>query len=73
MSYGGKFLLENPLTSKAWQEKYLNELMMDERVHLAVADQCNVWLDLHPGSSTTETDRIYYQLRGDREGAWTAM
>ena len=40
MSYGGKFLLENPLTSKAWQEKYLNELMMDERVHLAVADQC---------------------------------
>ena len=40
MSYGGKFLLENPLMSKAWQEKYLNELMMDERVHLAVADQC---------------------------------
>ena len=40
MAYGGKFLLENPLTSKAWQEKFLHELMMDEQVILVAADQC---------------------------------
>ena len=40
MSYGGKFLFEHPLTSKAWQEKFVNDLMMDDQVHLVVADQC---------------------------------
>ena len=44
MDYGGTFLLENPLTSKAWQEKYLHELMMDDRVKLVVTDQCMLGL-----------------------------
>ena len=37
-AYGGKFLLENPLTSKAWQEKFLHDLMMEDDVILVATD-----------------------------------
>ena len=40
MSYGGEFLLEHPLTSTAWLENELQQLMADDRVILVVCDQC---------------------------------
>ena len=45
MAYGGKFLIENPLTSKAWQEKFLHELMMKDEVILVATDQCMYGLE----------------------------
>ena len=38
--YGGTFLLEHPLTSRAWQETLTQKLMMEEDVFLAKGDQC---------------------------------
>ena len=39
-SYGGKFVIEHPLTSKAWSERVLQRLMMRDDVILAKGDQC---------------------------------
>ena len=69
MGYGGTFLLENPLTSKAWQEKYLHELMMDDRVKLVVTDQCMLGLtsiaqvpQRKPTGFITNSDEIIKEL-----------
>ena len=40
MSYGGIFVFEQPLTSKAWEEPELQRLMMKDNVFLAKGDQC---------------------------------
>ena len=40
MSYGGQFVLEHPLTSTAWLENELQQLMADDRVILVACDQC---------------------------------
>ena len=39
-SYSGTFLLEHPLTSRAWQEKMVQDLLMEEDVLMAKGDQC---------------------------------
>ena len=38
--YGGHFVFEHPLTSKAWQEPELQRLMNNESVYLVKNDQC---------------------------------
>ena len=40
MSYGGIFVFEHPLTSKAWEEPELQRLMKKDNVFLARGDQC---------------------------------
>ena len=40
MSYGGIFVFEHPLTSKAWEEPELQRLMLKDNVFLARGDQC---------------------------------
>ena len=39
-SYKGTFLFEHPLSSKAWQEHYMQKLLMEPDVFLAKGDQC---------------------------------
>ena len=39
-AYGGVFLIEQPLTSKAWQCDELYQLLQEADVHLARCDQC---------------------------------
>ena len=39
-SYGGTFLFEQPLTSKAWKETKVQQLLSDLRNQLAKNDQC---------------------------------
>jgi len=40
MSYGGIFVFEHPLTSKAWEEPELQRLMLKDSIFLARGDQC---------------------------------
>lgn len=40
MSYGGCFVFENPLTSRAWLEQEVQQLMDLEEVILVATDQC---------------------------------
>ena len=38
--YDGIFLFEHPLTSRAWQEKSIQEILQEGDVRMAVSDQC---------------------------------
>ena len=67
--YGGSFLFEHPLTSKAWKEPKVQRLMSDLRNKLAKNDQCVFNLrsatgELHkkPTGWLTNNDEIYKAL-----------
>ena len=40
IDYGGVFLFEQPVTSKAWQERWMDRLLKRDGVKLAQCDQC---------------------------------
>ena len=48
-SYGGRFVIEHPLTSKAWSERVLQRLMVRDDVYLAKGDQCMFGLQSREG------------------------
>ena len=48
-SYGGYFVFEHPVTSKAWSDRVLQQLMMREDVVLAKGDQCMFGLQSKTG------------------------
>ena len=44
MSYGGDFVFEHPLTSRAWLDKEMQHLIQDDRVLMVATDQCQFGL-----------------------------
>ena len=60
MDYGGVFVFEQPVTSKAWQERELERLLRREDVRLAQCDQC--MFDLH--EETIDGKKYYRKPTG---------
>ncbi|CAK9083291.1 Integrase catalytic domain-containing protein, partial [Durusdinium trenchii] len=59
INYGGVYLLEQPLTSKAWMETVLQQIMNREDCILAQCDQCQYGLqDYHGGKMKKSTGWI---------------
>eukprot|EP00435_Cladocopium_sp_Y103_P057336 s1146_g19.t1 len=54
-SYGGIFVFEHPVTSKAWSDRILQQLMMREDVILATGDQCMFGLQSRTGIPRRKT------------------
>eukprot|EP00435_Cladocopium_sp_Y103_P028086 s2384_g7.t1 len=49
LKYGGTFVFEHPLTSRAWMETFMQKLINHPEVHMTVGDQCRYGLRAKSG------------------------
>jgi hypothetical protein len=50
LKYGGSFVFEHPLTSRAWMDNLMQKLIQSPEVHMAACDQCQFGLRAQSGA-----------------------